>query len=872
MTQLWLILAAGCGGGLECGPGTEEKDGECVPEDADGDGDGFVASEDCDDADASANPEADEVCDGVDNDCDGDVDEDEAVDTLSWYADVDMDGWGDDSTALPACDPPSGYIEDAGDCEDGDAAINPDAEELCDGLDNDCDGTVDEDDAIDAATWFQDSDADGYGNSDASTTSCEQPTGYVADATDCDDLEAVSYPDAHEVCDELDNDCDGDVDEEAEDAQEWHRDLDGDGFGDADTTMLLCSTPTGYVLDDLDCDDSMVEVYPDADEICNGVDDNCDGEVDEDEAVDAATWYLDADGDGYGGTDWTTTGCDAPSGYLADSTDCNDLREDVNPGAAEVCDDADVDEDCDGLADDEDVDGAEDPLTFYSDDDGDGYGDPDVSGSWCVAPSGYVTDGTDCDDTTAETNPFAEEVCGGGDENCDGYVDEADAADALTWYLDWDGDGYGAEAYSYASCEALSSYVADSSDCDDTEATVYPGAEEVCDDSDLDEDCDGLSDDDDLEGAADLGTFYVDSDGDGYGDPDAAVAACDPSSGVVADSTDCDDASGDVNPGASEFCGGGDEDCDGAVDEDDSADATEWYLDDDGDGFGAGSPVASCVGPEGHVADGDDCDDLASDVHPDATELCDDDDVDEDCNGLADDADGADGPWSYYEDLDGDGYGDEAAVAEMCDPGSGYAAVIGDCDDDDVDVSPDAAEECDGVDEDCNGYIDDGYAVCDFEVHYNEDEDSASYGHAYMVAATDTYSGLPYGALFDGFSEGRDYCNDHGYEAIVIDDEAEWEFFRETTSGYTRWTPGLATIATFFIGYECTSPGYCDYTASWEWVDGTSGGYPGWASGWPIEESGYYCGASYFIIETTDCYTISRRCSEGYPIVCESGG
>ena len=103
------------------------------------------------------------------------------------------------------------------DCDDGDAEIHPGADEVCDGADNDCDGEADED-AVDEEVWYLDADGDGYGGVER-TWACEQPEGYVADATDCDDDDDTRHPDAGEVYgDGIDNDCDGEVDGECEEA------------------------------------------------------------------------------------------------------------------------------------------------------------------------------------------------------------------------------------------------------------------------------------------------------------------------------------------------------------------------------------------------------------------------------------------------------------------------------------------------------------------------------------------------------------------------------------------------------------------------------------------------------------------------------
>ncbi|MEC8423426.1 MAG: putative metal-binding motif-containing protein, partial [Myxococcota bacterium] len=105
----------------------------------DEDGDGFLSVEDCDDADASTYPGAPESCDGIDNDCDGEVDENPA-DAPTFHADRDGDGFGDDATTEAACEAPDGFVEVGGDCDDEDPSAFPGNDESCDGLDNDCDG------------------------------------------------------------------------------------------------------------------------------------------------------------------------------------------------------------------------------------------------------------------------------------------------------------------------------------------------------------------------------------------------------------------------------------------------------------------------------------------------------------------------------------------------------------------------------------------------------------------------------------------------------------------------------------------------------------------------------------------------------------
>ncbi|MFH1468615.1 MAG: MopE-related protein [Pseudomonadota bacterium] len=588
-----LLTMAACG---------REKDTADTAPWVDADGDGYGADEDCDDIDSAVNPGATELCNLKDDDCDGEIDEPDAADAPTWYADADGDGHGDPGAGIAACQAPSGCVAQGGDCDDGDAAVNPAATELCDGVDNDCDGTEDEPDAADAATWYADADDDGYGDAASTAPGCTQPRGYVADATDCDDTDAGVSPRADERCDGVDDDCDGAVDEDdAIDAPTWYPDHDLDGHGDDGHTQVGCAQPEGWVAAGDDCDDHDASVHPGADETCDGEDDDCDGTVDEGDAIDAPTWYADTDADGYGDPAAPQPACTQPSGYAAAGTDCDDTLATVNPGAAEWCNG--VDDDCSGVVDEP---YAADAPTWYLDADLDGYGGPATSTSACAQPGGYAAAGTDCDDGDPAISPGATELCDGVDNDCSGVVDEPYAADALTWYADADTDGYGDAASTTAACTVPSGFVGDDTDCDDGEAGVNPGADELCDG--VDDDCDGLVDEPD---ALDARTWYLDADGDGYGVPTGTAVACAAPSGYAASRTDCDDADAGVHPGATELCDGVDDDCDGVVDEGGAADALTWYADRDGDGTGDPSAgVRACSLPSGHTDNAWDCDDL----------------------------------------------------------------------------------------------------------------------------------------------------------------------------------------------------------------------------------------------------------------------
>lgn len=268
---------------------------DCVDLDGDGydvcdsgdprDTDGQPA--DCDDSDPSVNPGGIEICNGIDDDCDGFIDaNDFSLVGTTYYQDADGDGFGDALNSIVGCTLEPGYSLDNTDCDDSNPSVNPTAAEVCDGVDNDCDGFIDDDDfsLTGAPTWYADSDGDGYGDANLSVVACNAPSGYVANNSDCDDGNAAVNPTAVEICDGIDNDCDGFVDDDdfsLTGAPIWFRDFDGDGYGDPGNTVTACVQPANYVSNNLDCDDTDVTVSPDAPEVCDGIDNDCDGFVDE---------------------------------------------------------------------------------------------------------------------------------------------------------------------------------------------------------------------------------------------------------------------------------------------------------------------------------------------------------------------------------------------------------------------------------------------------------------------------------------------------------------------------------------------------------------------------------------------------------------
>lgn len=301
----------------------------------DPDGDSFSDQVDCAPQDPSRYPGAPETCNGLDDDCNGTSDDSDATDAQTFFLDYDGDGVGIERYTLRACTRPEGYTDTVGDCDDALPHVYPGAEELCDTLDNDCNGAADE---------GLDQDEDGV-----------PPCGTELLPPDCDDQNPDMAPTLEETCDGLDNDCDGAIDALP--------DQDGDGYPPCPTETLAG-----------DCADQDPEIYPGAPERCNRLDDSCDGLIDE---------GHDQDSDGY-------TRC----GTTDALADCDDTDPQLHPEAQELCDGRD--QDCDDITDE-------------------GFPDADQDGSSaCV----------DCAEDDPSTSPLAYETCDARDNNCDGEVDE----------------------------------------------------------------------------------------------------------------------------------------------------------------------------------------------------------------------------------------------------------------------------------------------------------------------------------------------------------------------------------------------------------------------------------------------------------------
>ncbi|HRF77739.1 MAG TPA: MopE-related protein [Chitinophagales bacterium] len=331
------------------------------------------------------------------------------------------------------------------------------------------------------AAWYADEDGDSYGNVDIVEFSCTAIPGFVSDSTDCNDTDSLVNLMTTDICNNLDDNCNGIFDEDAL-AYLWYFDGDSDSYGDATTDSVACFTPIGYTADSTDCDDTDSLVNLLAIDLCNNLDDNCNGIFDEDAL--AYLWYFDGDSDSYGDATTDSVACFTPIGYTADSTDCDDTNNMINIGAIEICNA--FDDNCNTI-----IDEGLPTFVFFADFDADTFGNADSTIESCFGfVIGFVSDSTDCNDTMFSIFPGAVEVCNYLDDDCDILIDENLI---YVWqFADSDNDYFGDALTDTLACIDIPGYVLDSTDCDDTNPDIYPGAIEIL--NGLDDDCNQISD------------------------------------------------------------------------------------------------------------------------------------------------------------------------------------------------------------------------------------------------------------------------------------------------------------------------------------------------------------------------------------------
>ena len=787
----------------------------------DSDGDGVIDSVDCAPLNPAIYQGAIELCAdiGTDNDCDGDTNDVDpnAPDRVPYYRDADGDGFTDPSVVgffCPGTTNPGFRSQPSvpPDCNDSSPTVYPGAPELCAtvGIDNDCDGSTTDVDAnaSDRVLYYRDADNDTFTLSTGSLF-CPGTTNpgfrpQPSSPLDCNDSSAAVYPGAPELCATvgLDNDCDGsatDVDANASDRVPYFTDADNDTYT-LSTGALFCpgTTNPGFrpqASSQFDCNDSSAAVYPGAPELCAtvGVDNDCDGnstEIDAN-ASDKVQYYSDSDNDTFTLATGARfcPGTTNPGFRLQPSSplDCNDASAAVYPGAPELCANLGTDNDCDGSTTDVDANAA-DTVQYYSDSDGDTF-TLSTGARFCPGTTNpgfrlQLSSPLDCNDASAAVYPGAPELCAtvGVDNDCDGSTTDVDnnAPDRVPYFTDADNDTFtlstGALFCPGTTNPGFQPQASSPFDCNDASAAVYPGAPELCETVGIDNDCDGDSSE-----ASNPPTWYLDADGDAYGDDATAVVACDPPGPgwIPFGGDECPADMFKVLPGV---CGCG-------------------VADTDTDSDGYADCYDNC--PDSPNPDQADCD---ADGYGDACAGS------SDCNGNGE-PDSCDIYTGQATDVDGDG------VPDSCQA---------DCN---LNGLPDSFEIARGLSEDydSNGVPDccesgDACIAGHYPVQWRESD--GGNGHWYLAVR-------PFGTVTD-WEMARAYAEARGGYLVSVTSAAEQALIERLFAGSTSCQGDLNGV--FLGGRQALGNLPAD---GWSWVSGEPWGYTNWAPGEPNDFSSF---------------------------------
>jgi len=401
------------------------------------------------------------------------------IPNANYFADADGDSFGNPSGLISTCVQPQGYVLNSSDCNDSNAAVNINAMEICNSVDDNCNSLMD--DGLTFLNYYADLDSDNYGAGTATNSCSDLGAGYVLNNSDCNDSSASINIATVEICNDIDDNCNSLVDDGLT-FLNYYTDLDADTYGAGTATNSCSNLGAGYVLNNSDCNDSNASINIAAAEICNGIDDNCNSLIDD--GLTFINYYADLDADTYGAGAANNSCSDLGVGYVLDNSDCNDSDASISIAGTEICND--IDDNCNSLIDD--------GLTFiiyYADLDADTYGAGTATNSCSDLGVGYVLNNSDCNDSNASINIAAAEICNDIDDNCNSLID--DGLTFIIYYADLDADTYGAGTATNSCFDLGAGYVLDNTDCEDTNAAINPAAEEIGANG-IDENCDGSID------------------------------------------------------------------------------------------------------------------------------------------------------------------------------------------------------------------------------------------------------------------------------------------------------------------------------------------------------------------------------------------